>query len=252
MFDDLLTQNQLSRKGQFFNNSGIDSEESCFDLEWYRSFQDPVSYQINSMGFRDRDHDSLENKMFAIGDSFTMGIGQPYEHTWPVMLGNLLGEDIVKLAGDGVSNQWIQEVFDRIIELRPKAVFVMLTFVHRELVRSKEGIKHLHYDEDASYYHPQWNEKMLEKTKQHLDEMRSSAARSRIPVFFTAVPEFDMIKRSSETRESLIKYPRLTTGAQLTVLKRLNDLARDGFHFGKRSCEDIAKNLHMKYKEEKR
>lgn len=252
MFDDLLSQSQLSRKGQTLDNSGIDSEGSCFDLQWYKSFPHPISYQINSMGFRDRDHGSLEGKVFAIGDSFTMGIGQPYEHTWPVMLENLLGEEIVKLAGDGVSNDWIQRVLDKVIEMRPKAVFVMLTFVHRELIKNSEGIKHLHYDEDASFYHPEWNEKMLDKTKEYLEKMRSSATRLKIPVFFTAVPEFDMVKRSPEVRGSLIQYPRLATNVQLTTLKRLNDLARDGFHFGKRSCEDIAKNLYTKYKEEMR
>jgi hypothetical protein len=203
------------------------------------------------MGFRDRDHKSLHGKIFAIGDSFTMGIGQPYEHTWPSILEDMMKETVVKLAADGAGNDWMREVFNRITDLKPKAVFVMLSFLHREMIYDGGSLIHLHYDE-REIDQPGWSKKMLQRTMENLDSMNSLAVEHGFPVFFTAVPEFDCVQRSEELREKMIHYPRLNSVAPSRVFQRFDDLARDGFHFGKKTCENIAKNLYSNYRERKK
>jgi hypothetical protein len=251
MFDDLLSHSQLSRKESIFFNTGIDCEEKCFDVDWYKSYKHNISYKINDMAFRDQYHESLKEKIFVIGDSFTMGIGQPYEHTWPYLLEKMLDEPIVKLSADGASNDWIRMVFDRIISLDPKAIFVMLSFLNRKISYDNGTVIHLHYDEEI-FSRPNWAEKMQQKTIDNLDSMIHTSRKYHIPSFFTAVPDFDCIQRSISIRKGLICYPRLNLVNQnFNALKKIDDLARDGFHFGKKTCEEIAKNLYSNYREKK-
>lgn len=253
MFDDLLPLNQRSSKNKTLREIGIDCRKDCFDLKWFDSYPSTITYEINSLGFRDQEHSDLRKKVFAIGDSFTVGLGQPYEETWAVMLQNMIGEPIVKLSSNGASNDWMHAIFDRACDLEPKAIFVMLSYVHRQLIKGKDGsIEHLHVDEADAFDDEQWAEKMSERTRSHIDSMIQIAADAGFPVFFTAVPAFDYVHLSSDIRKELVQYNRLQRNTRTDVLKKANDLARDGLHFGKKTCEEIAKNLYIRYREEDR
>lgn len=251
MFDDLLSKEQRNRKGKTFDKLGMDSENRCLDLDWYKSCTDSISYKINKMGFRDIDHKSLKEKVFVIGDSFTMGIGQPYEQTWPCLLEELLDQSVVKLSADGASNDWIRAVFDRVSFLQPRAVFVMLSFNHREMVRLSDRVDHLQYDEKM-LHDPLRIEQITLRTKANFDHMVRIAQETNFTVIFTAVPEFDLLKRDLQLREEIVSYQRFLSKAPLSVFKKFNDLSRDGYHFGKKTCKEIAKNLYIRYREEGR
>lgn len=246
MFDDLLCIEHYDRRGKTLSNFGMDSEALCLDINWYKSFSKNISYVINQNGFRDANHDDFQNHYFAIGDSFTFGLGQPYEETWPVQLENLLNAPVIKLACDGASNDWIRLVVDRIMQFKPKAIFIMLSFAHRELTFNNDYIKHLQYNEEH-FKDLKWAENMIEKTKKHLVEIQSICKQSDTPVFFTAVPYFDLISTSKEIRNILIPYRRLFSAAPLQVYQKFSDLARDGLHFGQKTSNEVATNFYNVY-----
>lgn len=245
-FDHLLDYDQLLNKGKTIKNIGLDSEDQCFNIEWYKSYPKKISYKFNDLGFRDINHESLDNKFFAIGDSFTVGLGQPYQETWPVVLETLLNEPVVKLATNGASNDWIQLVFTKILNCNPTGVFIMLSFIHRELVLGKTSIQHLHYNNEHIFDN-NWANKLSERTTSHMLNIQNLASRRNIPVFFSAVPEFDVIKRSSDIRNQLIPYDRLIKNPSYDFLKKFNDLGRDYIHFGSKSSNEIALNFYNAY-----
>ena len=74
-------------------NSGMDTLEECQDKDHYLSYTKDISYRYNSRGFRDHEWpEDLSDVVWCVGDSFTVGIGQPFEETWPQLLGKKLGK----------------------------------------------------------------------------------------------------------------------------------------------------------------
>ena len=64
-----------SRQNQVWAESGIDSLKNCVNKQHFKSYPHPVEYQYNSRGFRDDTWPSnLEESIWCIGDSFTVGI----------------------------------------------------------------------------------------------------------------------------------------------------------------------------------
>jgi len=90
---------------------GMDSYKLCADKSHFKSFPHKVEYKFNSMGFRDNELPSdvteLENAIWCIGDSFTVGLGSPLEHTWPYILEHKIKRKCINVSMNGASNQWI-------------------------------------------------------------------------------------------------------------------------------------------------
>ena len=67
-----------SKINQNWAYSGMDSPDLCLDSKHFKSYPYSVSYQYNSRGYRDHEWpDDLQNAVWCIGDSFTVGIGSP-------------------------------------------------------------------------------------------------------------------------------------------------------------------------------
>lgn len=114
----------------------MDHPDQCFDRKHWHSYQYQISYDYNSRGFRDSewpsDLDQLQNSIWCIGDSFTVGLGSPIQHTWPARLSALTGRKTINVSMDGASNSWIARQAACIIEnIRPESVIVMWSFSHR-------------------------------------------------------------------------------------------------------------------------
>lgn len=109
-----------SRVNQLWKYSGIDSKHNNYPY--------PVSYQYNDRGFRDYPWpEDLVNPVWCLGDSFTVGIGCPVEHTWPYLLGNT-----VNVSMDGASNYWIARKACRVLEeINPKVMIIQWSFITR-------------------------------------------------------------------------------------------------------------------------
>lgn len=230
MFFDLLSVEQQNRINKRLIYSGIDSPDNCYDSKWFKKFTNKIYYNFNNWGFRDIDQTNIANKFIIIGDSFTVGLGQTYEETWAVKLENLLGENIIKLAVDGASNQWMSLVYDRLPDI--KHCFIMISFVARYTEIHDNYVVHKH----TSFESP---EILYDKTK-NLIKKFSNYSVSAVPNFDFSVNQFP--------KDNFIKYERLVNGTSLKELKNRNDLARDGFHFGNQTSTEIAENFYSNFK----
>jgi predicted regulator of amino acid metabolism with ACT domain len=118
------------------NESGLDSLEHCFDKRYFLNYPWPVEYQYNSRGYRDKEwpteSNDLENSIWCIGDSFTVGLGSPISHTWPNVLSKTTDSTTINISLDGASNDWIsRKVSELITEVVPKNIVIHWSYIHR-------------------------------------------------------------------------------------------------------------------------
>jgi hypothetical protein len=125
-----------SRINQKWTESGIDSYDSCYDKNHFLSYPHKITYEYNSRGFRDLEWpntiDELKNAVWCIGDSFTVGLGSPIEHTWPYIVGKQLNRRVINVSMDGASNEWIaRRAIDIYNKINPTNMIVMWSYFHR-------------------------------------------------------------------------------------------------------------------------
>ena len=130
---DLRLPGRANRRDYF---SGIDSPDHCLDKHHFRQYPHKVDYQYNSRGFRDdewpEDLESLREAIWCLGDSFTVGLGQPYDHIWPQVLARASGKRTINVSMDGASNNWIARHARQISEcITPKHMVIMWSYLHR-------------------------------------------------------------------------------------------------------------------------
>ena len=125
-----------SKQNQRLEFSGIDHYDQCLDKLHFYAYPYNVDYIYNSRGFRDQEwpdsESDLQSAIWCIGDSFTVGLGSPVEHTWPYQLSKLSNQRIVNISMDGASNQWISRISKKIIEtIDPAQIVIMWSYTHR-------------------------------------------------------------------------------------------------------------------------
>jgi hypothetical protein len=125
-----------SRVNQCFQHTGIDDLNFCLDKKHFRQYPHAISYQHNSRGFRDQEWPStveeLKKCIWCFGDSFTVGVGSPLEHTWPYLLGKNTGRRVINVSMDGASNNWIaRQIANVQKEINPTHIVVMWSYLHR-------------------------------------------------------------------------------------------------------------------------
>lgn len=97
-----------SRINQRWHMSGMDNPRYCNSRTHWYSYPFEIEYCYNSRGFRDQEWPTeLYNTIWCIGDSFTVGIGSPVQHTWWYQLGLAAQCRTINVSMDGASNQWI-------------------------------------------------------------------------------------------------------------------------------------------------
>lgn len=121
---------------QNFKYFGIDSPDFCVDQEFFKNYPHTIDYQYNSRGFRDDEwpdnlHD-LQNAIWCVGDSFSIGLGSPVEHTWPYILQQTSGTRTINVSMNGASNMWMsRRTTDILKEIQPKRIVIQWSFLHR-------------------------------------------------------------------------------------------------------------------------
>jgi hypothetical protein len=125
-----------SRQNQVWTESGMDSWADCADKKHFKKYPYPVEYRYNSQGFRDQEwptlFDQLQTAIWCIGDSFTVGLGSPVEHTWTNILNKETGIRTINISLDGASNNWIaRRTLDIIKAVQPSIVVIQWSFLHR-------------------------------------------------------------------------------------------------------------------------
>jgi len=126
----LKIQNKI---GVHQKTSGIDSYKWCRNKNYYKNYEKEISYLYNSKGFRDKEWPKdLSKVIWCVGDSFTVGIGQPFDETWPQLLQKATGKRCINVAEDGCSNDVIAKRIKKIHKLyKPKSIVVMWSYLHR-------------------------------------------------------------------------------------------------------------------------
>jgi hypothetical protein len=125
-----------SRQNQIWTESGIDTLKDCYDKKHFKSYPHLIEYRYNSRGFRDTEWPKtlkeLKDAIWCVGDSFTVGIGSPREHTWPYILQQQIGCRVINISMDGASNNWIsRRAVDIIKNINPTAMIVQWSYIER-------------------------------------------------------------------------------------------------------------------------
>lgn len=113
-----------------------DSFEKCVNKKHFLQYPHDVVYKHNSRGFRDNewpnDLNALQSSVWCIGDSFTVGVGSPIEHTWPYILGKNLSRSYINVSMPGASNSWIARKAVNVINVvRPDILAIQWSFLRR-------------------------------------------------------------------------------------------------------------------------
>tara|TARA_R110002167_G_scaffold222450_1_gene427414 strand:- start:161 stop:853 length:693 start_codon:yes stop_codon:yes gene_type:complete len=206
-------------------NIGIDTLEQCYDKDHYLSYTKDISYRYNSRGFRDYEWPrDLSDVVWCVGDSFTVGIGQPFEETWPQLLGKKLGKTCLNIGEDGCANDTMALRIQEICKLHsPKLVVVMWSYFARRRMNG-ENVHH-----DRNHFGVDKDMANFSKNFKIVNELPTNIINLIIPF------AFDDTKMLNEN------HPDLNCLTQL-------DYARDHFHFDVKTsvgvCQLIIKKIN--------
>lgn len=122
-----------TRANQTWQYSGIDSPDLCFDYQYFANYPWPVEYRFNSRGFRDDEWpQDLSQAVWCVGDSFTVGLGCPWDHTWPRVLAQKLDRRTINVSLDGASNDWMaRKIIEISREIAPQWIVVQWSYTDR-------------------------------------------------------------------------------------------------------------------------
>jgi hypothetical protein len=203
--------------------SGIDCPELCLDKEHFRNYPKKILYKYNTNGFRDHEWPTdLSDVIWCVGDSFTVGIGQPFEETWPNLLQKKLNKRCLNLGEDGCSNDTIALRIKEICKLHnPKLIVVMWSYLARRRRNNKDvGHNKNDFGDDMDLVNFSKNFKMA-------NELSTNILNLLIPF------AFDGMESLKE------KYKDLTVIPQL-------DYARDHHHFDIMTSEYVTELITRK------
>ena len=145
MLDNFVVQNRINST---FESGGLDTLEHCLDRKHFLDYPHTVNYKYNSRGFRDTEWpDDLFNCVWALGDSFTVGVGAPVEHGWCSVLSKYINCRVINCGLDGASNDWIaQRAIELIKEVAPVNIVIQWTYTHRREIDGKQ----VHFDKTST------------------------------------------------------------------------------------------------------
>ena len=115
-------------------------------------------YSFNSWGFRGNDYQQYIGQpvIICLGDSFTVNIGGPIEHSWPSILAKHFPIPTLNLGMDGAGNDAIKLLYYRACDLFDvQFTFVMYSFMHRRLIDNKFTYNVYEDEENYAYFESQ-------------------------------------------------------------------------------------------------
>lgn len=242
-----------SRQNQVWDTSGIDSFDECISKSYFNRYPYEISYKFNSRGFRDEEWpetiEELKNCIWCFGDSFTVGLGCPYEHIWVKKLQQYSGKRTINISMDGASNQWIsRKVIDLLNEMSPKVIIVHWSYFDRIESPDKTLI-----DENRRIY-PYSNEDY--KINLHYTNLHKNLKNTLM-----CVKKVEKKPRNYQTRiihsiihDEIESYPsnikkiinRSFSDLCRDYIPNIEkiDLARDGHHYGVKTSNKFAERLN--------
>ena len=129
-----LSNNYLSAGWPIANRTAPWHPVSTTMVNWLVPHTQDVTYNFNQYGYRDIDwNDSIiQNSIWCVGDSQTVGVGVHKENTWPTLLHNLTGINTINLGIAGAANDTITRLIVSGLNLyQPRAICCLLTAPNR-------------------------------------------------------------------------------------------------------------------------
>ena len=153
----LSVPNMINYQGQY---CGTDSpgKSSCSLRDFKEYPIQDFDYKFNSWGFRAEDFEQyLGDKVnICLGDSITVNIGGPVEHSWCSQLAEHFDIPTLNLGMSAAGNDAIKLVYSRACDIFDvQNTFVMYSYLHRRLING-EFICDIHEDnENFAYFNKQ-------------------------------------------------------------------------------------------------
>jgi hypothetical protein len=262
-----------SRVGQTWQHSGIDSPDRCLDKKHFESYPRNIVYHYNSRGFRDIEWpdtlDELNSVIWCVGDSFTVGIGSPLEHTWPYQLQQVCQQRIINVSLDGASNQWIaKQVLDILAAFPMAKIIVQWSFLHRRESHAGQQLHHaptLSLFDDIDLWQrclellPNVTHSVIPDAAPGIDrkEVVGWWNNSRLPNWPSTMPakfeDFESAWIEHLRKQNVLENfqahfytSKLMEDHKVIYVQRQpNDLARDGFHYDVKTSQWFVEKLKL-------
>ena len=224
------------RQNQTWKYSGIDSREHCVDLEHFLNYPWPIDYRYNSRGFRDDewplDQAELQDAIWCLGDSFTVGIGVPLEHTWFKILQRKTNRRCINVSLDGGSNDWMARRGVEILKnIRPRHMVIHWSYVER---REKSQGQH---DEDRRDQQVKYEEAENVKNMQHnIDLIEQNAGTTT--VVHSTIPRFS----EYNSTQNLVFRHHVDSTRVIDYFDVI-DWARDHHHYDRITAEHFVEQI---------
>jgi hypothetical protein len=147
------------RQHKILTESGTDSLKQCSDKEHFKSYPHQIEYKYNSRGFRDaewpEDLAQLKQAIWCIGDSYTVGIGSPLEHTWVAQVSKQLGTRTINVSMPIASNYWMtRKTLDILTHIRPDVIIIQWSHI---LATESNDVTLSDEDRRVRYEFDNWN-----------------------------------------------------------------------------------------------
>lgn len=269
-----------SKKNLVLSASGLDSLSHCFDKKKFKDYPYKVEYRYNNRGFRDENWpdsiDELTRSVWCFGDSFTVGLGAPAEHTWPYILQRIINRRCINISMDGASNDWIARRATEVIQtIRPECIIIMWSFSSRREKKSSGDDEtrrmHLHvgvgdYIDDFKNFQHNVNTvnaattstKIIHSaipteffTVNGMQECFNILKGTDWPCSFTGIKNLNQLalnelktKNVYELFKTYDKFEKeiVDLTANFVNIKQV-DFSRDSYHFGVQTMTQIAKDF---------
>ena len=209
--------------------SGMDCLEDCANKKHYLSYTKDITYRYNSRGFRDIEWpEDLSDVIWCVGDSFTVGIGQPIGETWPQLLQEKTGKRCLNLGEDGCSNDTMALRIREIVQSHdPKTIVVMWSHL------SRRRVNNINVQYDANDFGDAEDLDNFIRNYEMVNALPTALINLVIP---RGLDNVDMIPSLKQ------RYPDLLFVKQL-------DYARDGNHFDIKTSIGVCDWVAKKYNE---
>jgi hypothetical protein len=208
------------------NTIGLDSEQHCFDKKFFKNYPHRVVYSFNELGFRERPvKQYTTDPILVIGDSFTLGLGLPFELTYPQQLEKLTDSQVLNFSLNGASNNWINRKLSILLKyFSPKAIVVHYTFSHR-----RENLRTDWFDDERTN---QYDKTTVEQDFNNwlVNHTNIKQLVKSIPTVYSCIPNWHL-------DIDYDKHPELIKPVVPI------DYARDHFHYGELTSKTLAESL---------
>ena len=221
----------------FSETDGIDSLSYCNDKTHWKNYPKKIAYEYNSKGFRDAEWpNDTSNLIWCLGDSFTSGVGQPQNETWPALLQAKLNQRCINLGQDGCSNDLIALRAKQIIEQHdPKYLIIVWSYFWRRYVSGQN----IHYEEKET---PADDIKNFIKNLMAVNNLFDNVINFTVPrAMIKPNVLWPIYNKKFDIKKTIEKITKKTL-PQFSEIDQ-KDYARDGHHFDIKTSNALVEKI---------